>query len=46
MTAGLVDQTITPPAPARRRRRLTLPVVLLGIAALRAAARSDEGAVP
>ena len=34
MTAGLVDQTITPPAPARRRRRLTLPVVLLGIAAL------------
>ena len=30
MTAGLVDQTILPPAPAKRRRRLTLPVVLLG----------------
>jgi general nucleoside transport system permease protein len=34
MTAGLVDQTILPPAPVRRRRRLTLPVVLLGIAGL------------
>jgi simple sugar transport system permease protein len=34
VTAGLVDQTIVPPAPARRRRRLTLPVVLLGIAGL------------
>ncbi|MFL6128556.1 MAG: ABC transporter permease [Mycobacteriales bacterium] len=34
MTAGLIDQTIAPPAPARRRRRLTLPVVLLGIAGL------------
>jgi ABC-type uncharacterized transport system permease subunit len=34
VTAGLVDQTILPPAPARRRRRLTLPVVLLGIAGL------------
>lgn len=34
MTAGLIDQTILPPAPARRRRRLTLPVILLGIAAL------------
>jgi ABC-type uncharacterized transport system permease subunit len=34
VTAGLVDQTIVPPAPARRRRRLTLPMVLLGIAGL------------
>ena len=34
MTAGLVDQTIVPPAPARRRRRLSLPMVLLGIAGL------------
>lgn len=34
MSTGLVDQTIAPPAPARRRRRLTLPVILLGIAGL------------
>jgi general nucleoside transport system permease protein len=34
VTAGLIDQTIAPPAPARRRRRLTLPVILLGVAAL------------
>jgi general nucleoside transport system permease protein len=34
VSTGLVDQTVAPPAPARRRRRLTLPVVLLGIAGL------------
>ncbi len=34
MTAGLVDQTILPPAPVRRRRRLTWPVLLLGVAGL------------
>ena len=34
MRPGPVDPTIAPPAPARRRRRLTLPVVLLGLAGL------------
>jgi ABC-type uncharacterized transport system permease subunit len=35
VTAGLIDQTMIPaPAPGRRRLRLTLPVILLGIAGL------------
>ncbi|HZB50309.1 MAG TPA: ABC transporter permease [Mycobacteriales bacterium] len=34
MSTGLIDQEIVPQAPRRRRRRMTLPVVLLGIAGL------------
>jgi general nucleoside transport system permease protein len=33
VSTGLIDQTVAPPAPTRRRR-LTLPVVLLGVAGL------------
>jgi general nucleoside transport system permease protein len=34
VSTGLIDQEIVPQAPGRRRPRLTLPVVLLGIAGL------------
>ena len=34
MSTGLIDQEIVPQATGRRRPRLTLPVVLLGIAGL------------
>jgi len=34
VSTGLIDQTITPVAPARRRRKISTPVLLLGIAGM------------
>ena len=34
MSTGLIDQTITPVAPARRRRKISAPVLLIGIAGM------------